>query len=146
MDGEAGFDPNKMRYSAAHLQVGRRVRLFSIDEESDEESARFTALVTGVSIDPTPIARFKADFAQEGEAVRVSEILSGVLEAGEAYLHIELVEHRGSSIRMFSPPIAIELLDPGNGQDTFTPELVPASEVNDALSRFEIRFVGAILE
>ena len=146
MDGEAGFDPNKMQYSAAHLQVGRRVRLFSIDEESDEESARFTALVTGVSTNPTPIARFKADFAQEGDALRVSEILRGVLEAGEAYLHIELVDRRGSSIRMFSPPIAIGLPDPGNGQDNFAPEPVPATEVNDARSRFEIRFVGAILE
>lgn len=130
MDREAGFDPTKMPYSAANLRVGHHVRLFAIDEDAEEESIRFVAMVADMSPSPTPIAHFGADFGGRDEAPQLGEILRSVLEAREAHLHIELVGRHGPYVEAVSPPIVIGLMDPGLGDENLALHI-------DSMSGFE---------
>lgn len=136
------------REAAEHLRVGERVSLFSIDEETDDESRPFTAVVEGIRDREPPQINLVVEERDGAEIRRVAEVLTDCARTPECFLHVDVRWREGAFFRLTSPNFLLKLLAPHGPEHDFVP--IELGTVDQARrmnpDKYTLRFAVELLD
>ncbi len=148
MENELKEFAERHREAAKLIRVGEPVSLFSIDEETDDESRPFLALVDSIRDREPPIVNLVVKDAERAEIQRVAEVLTACARAPKSYLHVDVRRRDGAFIRVTSPGFLLSLLAPNGPEHEFV--VVELGAVDEArrmrAETYTLRFAVELLD
>lgn len=148
MDYDLEQFSERHRDAAKLLRVGEPVSLFSLDEDTDDESRPFLAVVDGIRHREPPLITFIVQHADEALVESVAEVLKTCAKSPQSYLHVGVRWREGALVRTYSPGFLLKLLAPNGPEHEFV--VVELGTVGEArrmnAETYTLRFAAELLD